>query len=67
MNRHLNIRKNKCQLCDKSFYRKYSLKIHLLRHEEVKPFPCTVKNCHSKFTKKFNLNTHMKKMVKFFY
>jgi KRAB domain-containing zinc finger protein len=67
MIRHINLRKNKCHLCDKSFFRKYSLKIHLLRHEEEKPFPCPVKNCHSKFTKKFNLNSHIKKMVNIFY
>jgi len=63
MKRHNRIKSHKCDECDRSFVRGFSLKIHKLIHTEKKPFPCNFKNCNAKFSEKGNLNIHFKKFV----
>ncbi|KAF2798356.1 zinc finger protein-like protein OZF [Melanomma pulvis-pyrius CBS 109.77] len=50
----------KCKLldCNKSFYQKTHLEIHMRAHTGVKPFLCKEKACGQKFSQLGNLKTH---------
>ena len=56
---HLNIRKFKCEICDKDFVHRYSLKKHYVVHnKEDKKFCCSM--CDAKFTRQRVLKLHEK-------
>ena len=58
MNTHTKNKIYTCNLCDKSFTQKNSLKIHMLVNTGVKAYKC--KACKRKFSRKENLKRHVK-------
>lgn len=58
--RHTNYRPFKCHLCDNSFARSSTLKIHLNTHQGSKPHKCPFPNCNKFFTERGNMKTHYK-------
>ncbi|XP_052738890.1 zinc finger protein 62 isoform X2 [Bicyclus anynana] len=54
---HLDYRPNKCDLCEKSFYRLSDLKKHKDVHKTIKRYSCTT--CGREFTDRSNLKRHM--------
>ena len=47
-----------CEVCDRQFLRRISLKYHLLKHAGEKPYSCSI--CDKKYTLKLYLKQHMK-------
>lgn len=60
--RHLQTHEGKkylCDMCPKKFTRKEHLKIHVARHNIIKPFKCN--RCSKRFIKEDQLNLHLLK------
>lgn len=51
-------REHKCEICYKEFITEKSLKNHMLRHSDVKPFECLL--CNKKFRQSIVLKAHVK-------
>ena len=47
-----------CEVCNRQFLRRISLKYHLLKHAGEKPYSCSI--CDKKYTLKLYLKQHMK-------
>ena len=62
MSTHFNLRYFKCDHCEASFSRKWTLKKHSYTHTGEKPFKCRF--CKKKFADKSNMATHMKRHLK---
>mmetsp|Transcript_16101 Transcript_16101/g.11348 ORF Transcript_16101/g.11348 Transcript_16101/m.11348 type:complete len:123 (-) Transcript_16101:1588-1956(-) len=58
MRRHSGERPFKCSLCNLTFMRSSTLKIHMRWHTGEKPYKC--EQCGKGFTESGNLKTHMK-------
>ncbi|XP_045502035.1 zinc finger protein 93-like [Colias croceus] len=56
--KHSIEKNNKCDVCDKSFIKKYELRLHMLRHKQNKKYVCTV--CGEGYRRKANFNNHFK-------
>jgi uncharacterized Zn-finger protein len=59
-NKHLNIRRNICIKCGKTFTRKSSLKAHMLIHEDAFPYKCEFEGCDRIFRERSNMKKHLK-------
>ncbi|XP_011880586.1 PREDICTED: zinc finger protein 91-like [Vollenhovia emeryi] len=60
--RHIQVHEGKkylCDICPKKFYRREHLKIHVAKHNMVKPYKCT--RCTKRFIKEEQLNNHLPK------
>ncbi|XP_023247341.1 zinc finger protein 845-like [Copidosoma floridanum] len=60
--RHLQVHEGKkflCDMCPKKFYRREHLKIHVAKHNIVKPYKCH--KCPKRFIKEELLNNHLLK------
>ncbi|KYM97645.1 Zinc finger protein 26 [Cyphomyrmex costatus] len=60
--RHIQIHEGKkylCEMCPKKFYRREHLKIHVAKHNMIKPYKCT--RCSKRFIKEEQLNNHLPK------
>ena len=49
-----------CDICDKSFLRASTLKIHIRRHTGERPYKCPYEKCEKAFSESGNLKTHIK-------
>ena len=56
--RKMEVTKNVCQFCNRSFTTETSLKRHILIHQNLKPFTCSV--CEKGFRQKSTLEAHLK-------
>ncbi|KAJ8683486.1 hypothetical protein QAD02_019278 [Eretmocerus hayati] len=57
--RHLQVHEGKkylCDMCPKKFYRKEQLKVHVAKHNIVKPYKCP--RCPKRFIKEETMNSH---------
>lgn len=60
--RHIQVHEGKkylCDICPKKFYRREHLKIHVAKHNMIKPYKCT--RCTKRFIKEEQLNNHLPK------
>ncbi|XP_072766934.1 uncharacterized protein [Anoplolepis gracilipes] len=60
--RHIQVHEGKkylCDICPKKFYRREHLKIHVAKHNMIKPYKCT--RCTKRFIKEEQLNNHLSK------
>ncbi|EGI67781.1 Zinc finger protein 112-like protein [Acromyrmex echinatior] len=60
--RHIQVHEGKkylCEICPKKFYRREHLKIHVAKHNMIKPYKCT--RCSKRFIKEEQLNNHLPK------
>ncbi|KAH0548426.1 zinc finger protein 26-like isoform X2 [Cotesia glomerata] len=60
--RHIQVHEGKkylCDICPKKFYRREHLKIHVAKHNMIKPHKCT--RCSKRFMKEEQLNAHLTK------
>ncbi|OXU23554.1 hypothetical protein TSAR_013204 [Trichomalopsis sarcophagae] len=60
--RHIQVHEGKkylCDICPKKFYRREHLKIHVAKHNMVKPYKCP--RCTKRFIKEEQLNNHITK------
>ncbi|XP_012542969.2 zinc finger protein 26 isoform X2 [Monomorium pharaonis] len=60
--RHIQVHEGKkylCDICPKKFYRREHLKIHVAKHNMIKPYKCT--RCSKRFIKEEQLNNHLPK------
>ncbi|KAK0163344.1 hypothetical protein PV327_007036 [Microctonus hyperodae] len=58
--RHIQVHEGKkflCEICPKKFYRREHLKIHVAKHNMIKPYKCS--RCSKRFIKEDQLATHM--------
>ncbi|XP_057700657.1 zinc finger protein 1 homolog isoform X2 [Corythoichthys intestinalis] len=55
---HGKIKPFACQICNKTFFTKRDVEIHLRIHTGEKPFHCDL--CERKFTRKVELNVHLR-------
>ncbi|KAG5671072.1 hypothetical protein PVAND_001286 [Polypedilum vanderplanki] len=58
---HLNIRHN-CNICKKSFSKKWSLKMHLFKHTETNNFPYKCEECNEMFQRRDKWQKHYEKL-----
>jgi len=49
-----------CAICNKGFYARTHLVVHMRIHTGERPFKCTYQNCDKSFKEKSKLNRHMK-------
>ncbi|CRK98349.1 CLUMA_CG011709, isoform A [Clunio marinus] len=49
-----------CGKCGKTFAHKKSFEMHMLAHDDVRPFPCTHEGCSKKFRAKNKLVIHLR-------
>lgn len=62
LDRHLDTHfgvKHKCDICDKEYSKRSSLKIHMFEHTDDKPFQCL--DCMEKFARRDKYKAHLKK------
>ena len=52
------VMKHVCKICDKGFFKKSDLNVHLVKHTGAKPYKCL--SCSKSFTVKNNLRKHEK-------
>ncbi|XP_043466732.1 zinc finger protein 91-like isoform X2 [Leptopilina heterotoma] len=60
--RHIQVHEGKkylCDICPKKFYRREHLKIHVAKHNMIKPYKCT--RCTKRFIKEEQLTNHLSK------
>lgn len=57
---HNNERPFKCNICEASFARSSTLKIHSHTHSGLKPHRCLYRGCNKTFSERGNMKTHMK-------
>lgn len=60
--RHIQVHEGKkylCDICPKKFYRREHLKIHVAKHNMIKPYKCT--RCSKRFIKEEQLTLHLTK------
>lgn len=60
--RHIQVHEGKkylCDICPKKFYRREHLKIHVAKHNMIKPYKCT--RCTKRFIKEDQLTNHLSK------
>ena len=60
--RHIQVHEGKkylCDICPKKFYRREHLKIHVAKHNMIKPYKCT--RCSKRFMKEDQLAHHLSK------
>lgn len=60
--RHIQVHEGKkylCDICPKKFYRREHLKIHVAKHNMIKPYKCT--RCSKRFIKEEQLTNHLSK------
>ena len=58
---HLEKKNFGCTVCDSSFGRKSTLRVHYLTHSQELPFKCFVMSCHAGYKEKRNLTKHILK------
>lgn len=63
LNFHLSLKQFQCDLCDLSFARSKSLKMHLLRHDSPKAGAFKCSSCEKTFISKKHLKMHKKTHV----
>ena len=60
--RHIQVHEGKkylCDICPKKFYRREHLKVHVAKHNMIKPYKCT--RCTKRFIKEEQLTNHLSK------
>ncbi|XP_043285163.1 zinc finger protein 91-like [Venturia canescens] len=60
--RHIQVHEGKkylCDICPKKFYRREHLKIHVAKHNMIKPYKCP--RCTKRFIKEEQLSSHLSK------
>ncbi|KAG7199544.1 hypothetical protein KM043_014155 [Ampulex compressa] len=60
--RHIQVHEGKkylCDICPKKFYRREHLKIHVAKHNMIKPYKCS--RCTKRFIKEEQLTNHLSK------
>ncbi|PVD30069.1 hypothetical protein C0Q70_09330 [Pomacea canaliculata] len=48
----------KCTTCNRVFSQKGNLKVHLITHTDIRPFPCDFENCNKHFRTRESLRRH---------